>query len=33
LMDCVTDSCKINCSANIKKRYRPKWCVHFKEPV
>lgn len=33
LMDCVTNSCKINCSPNIKKRFRPKWCVHFKEPV
>ena len=33
LMECVTDSCKINCSPNIKKRFRPKWCVHFKEPV
>jgi Protein of unknown function (DUF3551) len=33
LMDCVTDLCKINCSANIKKRFRPKWCVHFKEPT
>jgi Protein of unknown function (DUF3551) len=33
LMDCVTDSCKINCSPNIAKRYRPKWCSYFKEPV
>ena len=33
LMDCVTASCKINCSPNVKKRFRPKWCVHFKEPV
>ncbi|MGE5164409.1 MAG: DUF3551 domain-containing protein [Sphingobacteriales bacterium] len=33
LMECVTDSCKINCSPNVKKRYRPKWCVYFKEPV
>jgi len=33
LMECVTDSCKINCSPNVKKRFRPKWCVHFKEPV
>jgi Protein of unknown function (DUF3551) len=33
LMDCVTDSCKINCSPNVAKRYRPKWCSHFKEPV
>ena len=33
LMECVTDSCKINCSPNVKKRFRPKWCVHFKEPA
>src|SRR5262245_50724950 len=33
LMECVTDSCKINCSPNVKKRFRPKWCVYFKEPV
>ena len=33
LMECVTESCKINCSPNVKKRYRPKWCVYFKEPV
>lgn len=33
LMDCVTNSCKINCSPNVKKRYRPKWCVYFKEPT
>jgi hypothetical protein len=33
LMDCVTASCKINCSPNVKKRFRPKWCVYFKEPT
>ena len=33
LMDCVTSSCKINCSPGVKKRFRPKWCVYFKEPV
>jgi hypothetical protein len=33
LMECATDSCKINCSPNVKKRFRPKWCVYFKEPV
>ncbi len=32
-MDCVTASCKINCSPNVAKRFRPKWCVYFKEPV
>jgi Protein of unknown function (DUF3551) len=33
LMDCVTDVCKINCSPSVKKRFRPKWCVYFKEPT
>ena len=33
LMDCVTSLCRINCSSNVKKRFRPKWCVHFKEPT
>ena len=33
LMECVTDSCKINCSPNVKKRFRPKWCMYFKEPA
>ena len=33
LMDCVTDSCKINCSPKIAKRFRPKWCGYFKAPV
>jgi hypothetical protein len=33
LMECVTDSCKINCSPALAKRFRPKWCVHFKEPI
>ena len=33
LMECVTESCKINCSLRVAKRNRPKWCVHFKEPT
>src|SRR5512143_3840878 len=33
LMNCVTRSCKINCSPNVKKRFRPKWCAYFKEPA
>lgn len=33
LMDCVTESCKINCSPKVAVRYRPKWCERFKEPV
>ena len=33
LMECVTESCKINCSPKVKKQFRPKWCVNFKEPA
>ena len=33
LLDCVTQSCKINCSRKIKKQFQPKWCTRFKEPV
>ena len=32
LMDCVTQSCKINCSPKVAPRFRPKWCANFKEP-
>ena len=33
LMDCVTESCKINCSQKVAIRSRPKWCERFKEPI
>jgi hypothetical protein len=33
LMDCVTQSCKINCSPKVAARFRPKWCARFKEPI
>jgi hypothetical protein len=33
LMDCVTYSCKVNCAPNLAKRFKPKWCVYFKEPT
>ncbi len=33
LLDCVTDSCKVNCSPKVAKQFRPKWCARFKEPV
>ncbi|HMF25990.1 MAG TPA: hypothetical protein VKG24_28235 [Pseudolabrys sp.] len=32
LMDCVTESCRINCSPKVALRFRPKWCARFKEP-
>lgn len=33
LLDCVTDSCKVNCSSKVPKQFRPKWCARFKEPA
>jgi hypothetical protein len=33
LMECVTESCKINCSSKVAARFRPKWCARFKEPI
>jgi hypothetical protein len=33
LMDCVTESCRINCAPTVKKRFQPKWCVYFKPPA
>ena len=33
LLDCVTESCKINCSPKVAKQFRPKWCARFKEPA
>jgi hypothetical protein len=32
LMDCVTESCRINCSPKLAARFKPKWCARFKEP-
>src|SRR5215510_11493374 len=33
LMDCVTESCRINCSPKLAARFKPKWCERFKEPA
>ena len=33
LLDCVTESCKVNCSLKVKKQFQPKWCARFKEPA
>jgi hypothetical protein len=33
LMDCVTESCKINYNPKGAVRFRPKWCARFKEPA
>jgi hypothetical protein len=33
LMECVSEACKIQCSAGLEKDSRPKWCLYFKEPI
>jgi hypothetical protein len=33
LMECVSNACKVQCSAQIEKQSRPKWCSYFKEPT
>jgi hypothetical protein len=33
LMECVSNACKVQCSAQIEKQSRPKWCSYFKEPA
>jgi hypothetical protein len=33
LMECASEACKTQCSPEIEKRSRPKWCMYFKEPI
>src|SRR5262249_16191305 len=33
LLECVSDSCKAQCSLRIAKQFRPKSCLYFKEPI
>jgi len=33
LMECVSNSCRTQCSAGTEKQSRPKWCMYFKEPI
>jgi hypothetical protein len=33
LLACERQSCKINCSAKVPARARPKWCGQFEAPV
>src|SRR5262245_40312262 len=33
LMECVSNSCRTQCSAEVEKQSRPKWCMYFKEPI
>jgi hypothetical protein len=32
LLECTSQSCKINCSQKVKPQFRPKWCANFKSP-
>ncbi len=33
LMECLTQSCKINCSPKVPAHARPKWCSLYEEPT
>ena len=33
LMECVSAACKTQCASEIEKKFRPKWCIYFKEPI
>lgn len=33
LMKCVSAACKTQCASEIEKKFRPKWCIYFKEPI
>ena len=33
LMECVSDACKTECSPEIKRQSRPKWCMYFRESI
>jgi hypothetical protein len=33
LMECMSEACKIECSPNVTKQSKPKWCSFFKEPI
>jgi hypothetical protein len=33
LMKCMSKACKAECSPNVAKESRPKWCAYFTEPI
>ena len=33
LKECISESCRINCSPLLEQRLKPRWCANFKEPV
>lgn len=33
LMECMSESCRVNCSATASQQSKPKWCAYFREPI
>jgi hypothetical protein len=33
LMECISESCRVNCSATAAQQSKPKWCAYFREPI
>lgn len=33
LMECISESCRVKCSAAVAKQPKPKWCAFFKESM
>ncbi len=33
LMECMSESCRVKCSATVAKQSKPKWCAYFREPI
>jgi hypothetical protein len=33
LMECMSEACRVKCSATVAKQSKPKWCAYFKEPI
>jgi hypothetical protein len=33
VMECASEDCKLQCSSELAKESRPKWCMYFKEPI
>jgi hypothetical protein len=32
-MECASEACRLQCSSELAKESRPKWCMYFKEPI
>ena len=33
LVECMSEACKVECSPNVTKQSKPKWCSFFREPI